>query len=42
LAVVVADPRIASAAAGSLSEMNLVNLFCKLSDVGMLKARPAA
>jgi predicted RecB family nuclease len=31
LAVVVADPRIAGAAAGSLSEMNLVNLFCKLS-----------
>jgi predicted RecB family nuclease len=33
LAVVVADPRIASAAAGSLSEMNLVNLFCKLSNL---------
>ena len=33
LAVVVADPRIASAAAGSLGEMSLVNLFCKLSDV---------
>ncbi len=33
LAVVVADPRIASAAAGSLSEISLVNLFCKLSDL---------
>lgn len=31
LAVVVADPRIASAAAGSLGEMTLINLFCKLS-----------
>ena len=30
LAVVVADPRIASAAAGSISEMSLINLFCKL------------
>jgi uncharacterized protein len=32
LAVVVADPRIASADAGSINEMMLVNLFCKLSD----------
>jgi len=30
LAVVVADPRIASAAAGSIGEMALINLFCKL------------
>jgi hypothetical protein len=41
LAVVVADPRIASAAAGSLGEMNLVNLFCKLSDLGSLGAHSA-
>ncbi len=32
LAVVVADPRIAGAAAGSISEMTLINLFCKLAD----------
>ena len=32
LAVVVADPRIAGAAAGSIGEMMLLNLFCKLSD----------
>jgi predicted RecB family nuclease len=31
LAVVVADPRIASAAAGSISEMMLLNVFCKLA-----------
>jgi uncharacterized protein len=31
LAVVVADPRIASAAAGSIDEMVLINLFCKLA-----------
>jgi predicted RecB family nuclease len=31
LAVVVADPRIATTPAGSLDEMMLVNLFCKLS-----------
>ncbi|MGH7653541.1 MAG: C-terminal helicase domain-containing protein, partial [Gemmatimonadaceae bacterium] len=30
LAVVVADPRIAATAAGSLGEMRLLNLFCKL------------
>lgn len=30
LAVVVADPRIAQAEAGSLEEMTLINLFCKL------------
>lgn len=30
LAVVVADPRIASAAAGSIDEMMLLNVFCKL------------
>lgn len=31
LAVVVADPRIAATAPGSLDEMTLINLFCKLS-----------
>ena len=31
LAVVVADPRIAYAEAGSLEEMTLINLFCKLA-----------
>jgi len=31
LAVVVADPRIATTPAGSLDEMTLINLFCKLS-----------
>jgi predicted RecB family nuclease len=30
LAVIVADPRIASTAAGSIDEMMLLNLFCKL------------
>lgn len=33
LAVIVADPRIASAVAGSLEEMKLINLFCKLSNL---------
>ncbi len=33
LAVVVADPRIASAEAGSISEMMLLNVFCKLVDL---------
>ncbi|MFH1574078.1 MAG: TM0106 family RecB-like putative nuclease [Acidobacteriota bacterium] len=33
LAVVVADPRIAGAIPGSLDEMMLINLFCKLTDV---------
>ena len=32
LAVVVADPRIASANAGSIQEMRLLNLFCKLAN----------
>jgi uncharacterized protein len=32
LAVVVADPRIASAAAASIDEMILINLFCKLAN----------
>jgi predicted RecB family nuclease len=41
LAVVVADPRIASAAAGSLGEMSLVNLFCKLSEQGAGLSFPA-
>lgn len=31
LAVVVADPRIASDSAGSIKEMKLLNLFCKLA-----------
>jgi uncharacterized protein len=31
LAVIVADPRIGSAAAGSIDEMRLINLFCKLA-----------
>ena len=33
LSVVVADPRIASSIAGSLDEMRLINLFCKLADL---------
>jgi uncharacterized protein len=33
LAVVVADPRIASTAPGSLDDMMLINLFCKLAYV---------
>jgi uncharacterized protein len=32
LAVVVADPRIAGATPGSLDDMMLINLFCKLAD----------
>ena len=32
LAIVVADPRIASATAGSISEMMLLNVFCKVVD----------
>jgi uncharacterized protein len=32
LAVVVADPRIASAAANTIEEMMLLNVFCKLAD----------
>ena len=32
LAVIVADPRIANASAGSIAEMTLINLFCKLAD----------
>ena len=31
LAVIVADPRIAGASAGSIDEMMLINLFCKLA-----------
>lgn len=31
LAIVVADPRIAFADAGSLNEISLLNLFCKLA-----------
>jgi uncharacterized protein len=33
LAVVVADPRIAAAIPGSLDEMRLINLFCKLASL---------
>lgn len=33
LAVVVADPRIATTSAGSLAEMTLINLFCKLANI---------
>jgi uncharacterized protein len=33
LAVVVADPRIAGAIPGSVEEMTLINLFCKLADL---------
>jgi hypothetical protein len=40
-AVVVADPRIAGAPAGSLGEMSLVNLFCKLSEQGTRSKVPA-
>jgi uncharacterized protein len=36
LVVVVADPRIAGAAAGSIDEMMLINLFCKLADSGAI------
>ncbi len=35
LAVVVADPRIACAIPGSLDEMMLINLFCKLADLSI-------
>jgi superfamily I DNA and/or RNA helicase len=31
LAIVVADPRIANTDAGSIEEMKLLNLFCKLT-----------
>ena len=31
LSAVVADPRIANSPAGSLGEMSLLNLFCKLA-----------
>jgi superfamily I DNA and/or RNA helicase len=39
LAVIVADPRIATDTAGSLAEMRLLNLFCKLSS--QVQRRPA-
>jgi uncharacterized protein len=35
LAVVIADPRIASAAVSSIDEMRLLNMFCKLADYGL-------
>lgn len=35
LAIVVADLRIAGAVPGSLDEMMLINLFCKLADVSI-------
>jgi uncharacterized protein len=31
LAVIIADPRIGSPAAGSIDEMRLINMFCKLA-----------
>jgi hypothetical protein len=34
LAIVVGDPRIASSIAGSIGEMMLLNLFCKLVGLG--------
>ena len=37
LAIVVADPRIAGTAAGSLEEMKLINLFCKLTTLSDLR-----
>jgi len=37
LAIVVADPRIATATAGSIDEMMLLNVFCKLADSGNAK-----
>ena len=37
LAVVVADPRIAGTAPGSLDDMMLINLFCKLTNSSTLK-----
>jgi predicted RecB family nuclease len=41
LAIVVADPRIAGTPAGSLSEISLVNLFCKLTEHGTRLEVPA-
>ena len=38
LAIVVADPRIANTAAGLISEMTLLNLFCKLTVFGSFEA----
>ncbi len=38
LAVVVADPRITGAAAGSIDEMMLINLFCKLAESSGINA----
>jgi predicted RecB family nuclease len=35
LAVVIADPRIAGTLPGSLDEMKLINLFCKLTDAAI-------
>jgi superfamily I DNA and/or RNA helicase len=37
LAVVVADPRIAGAIPGSLDEMMLINLLCKLADISLAR-----
>ena len=36
LAVVVADPRIAGATPGTLEEMKLINMFCKLTGTAVL------
>lgn len=42
LAVIVADPRIAGAAVGSIEEMTLVNLFCKVVNTStpQIQTRP--
>lgn len=39
LAVIVADPRIATTTAGSIDEMMLLNLFCKLADASRTSAK---
>ena len=36
LAIVVGDPRIAGSAGGSLNEMMLINLLCKLSSYPLI------
>jgi uncharacterized protein len=38
LAIVIADPRIAQTSAGSIEEMQLVNLFCKLKGMAEVTA----
>jgi uncharacterized protein len=41
LAIVVGDPRIASSATGSISEMMLMNLFCKLASTPVRRDLPS-